>query len=230
MLANSGKSPPKRAGRSRDQDGALCSPQIAAGLRLRHCLVEPVVAAPPTRTIEHRMVIDTLSRERACRLCQSGWSRFPAADVEHARLVHLIGARKQAVPINSSKQRPNRNGAHICACAAKRACRAPDHHEPPQLLITRAAVVHFRHGYGASIPRPRLAQWCKRANLEIRQVHPDRLDVRVPLAPVSPMMIIGVRGEAFVEVAIAREVMIDPDEIGGSLAAQKSREDGLSSR
>src|SRR3954463_2208270 len=175
------------------------------------------------------MVINTRSREGACRLRQSGWSWFPAAHVEHARLVHLIGACKEAVPIYGSKQRPNGNGAHICACGAKRAGRAPDLHEPPQLLITRAAVVHFRHGYGASIPRPRLAQSCKRANLDVRQVHPDRLDVRVPLAPVSPMMMIGVRGEAFVEVAIARQVMIDPDEVGWSLAAQKSRENGLSS-
>src|SRR3954463_397914 len=103
MLADSGKSPAERAGRSRDQDRAPCSPQIAGGLRLRHCRVEPVVAAPPTRTIEHRMGIDTLSREGACRLRQSGWPRVPAAHVEHARLVHLIGAREQAVPIYGSK-------------------------------------------------------------------------------------------------------------------------------
>src|SRR5215208_7434440 len=85
------------------------------------------------------MVINTRSREGACRLRQGGWSRFPAAHVEHARLVHSIRARKQAVPIDGSKQRPNRNGADICAHGPKRAGGAPDLHEPPQLLITSSS-------------------------------------------------------------------------------------------
>src|SRR5215208_3028021 len=74
-------------------------------------------------------------------------------------------------------------------------------------------MMHLRHGDRATIAFPYFTQASRRTNLLRIQRHPDRLGIGVAVPRIATRVMIRIARETLIEIALAGEIMIDPDDV-----------------
>jgi hypothetical protein len=199
----------------------------AAGVGALHGTIEAGVALPPARLVEDRVVVRPGGGEGLGGVGERRAARLLPAHVERSRLVDAVALRQERIPVDRAEQGPHRHGADVGALGLDGLGRVPDLHEPAQLLVAGAAVVRLRDGDGPAVALPDLAQARGGSDLLGRQRHAHRLGVGEAMPAVAAPQVLGVAAQALVEEALAREIVIDADDVGGGVALEEQLEVGL---
>jgi hypothetical protein len=123
-------------------------------------------------------------------------------------------AREQAVPVVAAEQRPGGDGAYVDALPAEASRRVPRLGEPAELLLARRPVVDLGDRDRETITLPGLAQKILQPADACGIRHTQRLNVGVLIFPVVVRADAGVALQALVEEPLAREVVVDADDVG----------------
>jgi hypothetical protein len=143
--------------------------------------------------------------------------RCAAAHVEHARLVVPREVGDHAIPVVGADQRPGGDGAQVHPAGPKFLRVLPHLDEPADLFIARGAVVAFGDRDRPLVPFPRLFQQSGHAERRVLEVA-HRIHVHVRHARAVAEIAVGERPvhvplEAVVQQALARQVMVDADDV-----------------
>jgi hypothetical protein len=116
---------------------------------------QAIAPAPPARRVQHGM-LRIASRGK---LAPCGRPRSAAAGGRAHRTRRARSGRAGASgesPNRSCRAAPTRDRAHVCTAGAQPQCGIPDFLPPAELLLARAAEMHFGCGERKSITAPRL--------------------------------------------------------------------------
>src|SRR5947209_5334286 len=156
----------------------------------------------------------------------SGWTRLIAAQIECAGFVTPVLTREQAVPIKCAEERPRCDRANVSSFSAQRLRCVPNFTEPAQLFFARATEMRFGHGNRQTVAVAGFAQQWRRSR-DALETSTDGSDIGVTIAPVSAICLRRMIAQVLVEIPLARDVVIDPDDVRRAGVLIKELEIGL---
>ena len=189
--------------------------------RARGKSVMPPGPAPPPGPLQNGVLEAPLRRQTLRGAAQGGKARRSGARVERAWLVESTLFHQQGVPVYGADERPHRDSLDRAAGATEVAGGLPDVMQPPQLLVAGAAMVGLRDCQGPLVAIPYFGKARLRAGLPVRQVDAHGFCIGVAVTSVPASQIAGVGLDVGVEVTLAREIVVDPDEVRGAFALGK---------
>src|ERR1700730_4316976 len=172
----------------------------------------PFGLLPPCQLIEPRVTRLFAICNFSQHFCQRRLFRRATPNIKSSRLVDIIVANQQRIPIKRSKKRPSRNGLDIGSERAQALRCGPDLIEPANLLIRGASDMSLGNGHGPMIALPYLKQSRGRTQIRVH-CYPNRLDVCVTMSIISAVSRYGIFIKTFVQISIARQVMIHAKDV-----------------
>src|SRR5205085_243265 len=85
--------------------------------------------------------------------------------------------------------------------------------EPAHLFFPGAAVMHFADDHWDLIPMPGLPQALAGSDAAAKRIDAHGLDIHVDLLAVRAGCLVRVAAQTMIEKALARQVMIDADDV-----------------
>ncbi len=229
MRANARERLAEGASRAGDQDRTSGSRRAA----WEHVVPRPRMGAaralPPARQVEHGVIDRLAPTELRCRFRKQGWTRNFRARVKAADIISALAPGQQRTPVHHSEYRPQGHRAQVDAFSPRRFGFRPDLVQPPHLLVARAAMVHFGDDDRDIVAVPRFLQAEARAELLGQLGDANRLNVDVSLMSVRAGLNVGETFDTVIEVALARQIMVEADQVRRCGAGGQLREHFLRS-
>jgi hypothetical protein len=207
---------PERPGGTGDEQrprGGTWRPAVSRLAEPDGRIPDPLGAPPPAGPVRGGMLIRLGAPERARKVGECGGARRPVPDVEDPGLVELVGRRAERRPPRDAERRPNGDRAKVRTLVADGLGRPPDLEQPAELLLARAAVVRLRDREGATETIPCFLEQGSRPRRPLDE-DPGREDVRVTILAVAAVRVGRVELLALIQEALAREVVVQPDDVG----------------
>jgi hypothetical protein len=210
-LADSGDRAAKGSGCARDDDST-------AGCGASNAIdgtggIEAILAPPPSGSVEHRMVVASITRKCGGGTCQSSGPGGRRANVKCSRLVVPVASSQKRIPVLCAKQGPNCDGADVSAKLPDPACSVPYLEQPPHLIIAGTSVVSFGHDERQSVSSPGFPKSRFRSSLPVGQTYSDCFDICITLQSIPAVKLLPKKVYPLVQIPFAGEVVIYADHV-----------------
>src|SRR5688572_15379902 len=174
---------------------------------------------PPTGRVDYRMIVGSGLGKGLYDGSQTCSPGFPTPHLDGAAFVVFISSSQERVPINQPCERPDSHCSHIDSGASRRLYPAVAFYQPPDLLLSRAAIVSFGDRKRQTISFPDLTKTHFQPTGISRLIYACSFNIGVRLIAVAPMARLRITAKAMIEISIARKIVVHTNDVGLSWLA-----------